>query len=87
MIKPVNDHLLIEPVKQESFIASQRDSYEEIGVVVAVPEIITNAYENEKPKVGDKVYFDSWMCAKFPKDKESFYYLVKWDDVRAVSND
>jgi len=33
-IRPVNGHLLIEPLPQESFIASDRETYQEIGVVI-----------------------------------------------------
>lgn len=36
MIKPINGHVLIEPLKHESFIASQRDTYEEVGIVLEV---------------------------------------------------
>jgi co-chaperonin GroES (HSP10) len=96
MIKPVNGHLLIEPLPQESFIASGRETYQEIGVVIDYDEMIdpeeyghvwTGTALEKPPKLinkGDKVYFDSWLAAKFPKDKESHYWLVKWEDVRAV---
>ena len=85
MLKPVNGHLIVEPIVHETFIASQKDTYEEIGVVVAVPDIITHAYDEEKPRVGDRVYFDSYLVAKFPKEKDGeYYWLVKWEDVRAV---
>lgn len=82
-ISPVNGHLLIEPVKHEAFIASQNDSYQEIGEVVVVPADICAKY-GLKPK--DKVYFDSWLAAKYPKEgsNDDYYWLVKWEDVRAV---
>lgn len=97
MITPVNGHLLIEPVKHESFMASQKGTYEEIGVVVAFDESLTepgytfnNPQDNIAPKppvlVGDRVYFDSWLAAKYPKNDTEFYWLVKWEDVRAIEH-
>lgn len=94
MIKPVNGHLLIEPLPQESFIASGRETYQEIGVVIdADSELLGSTITgtglspitfNQKVSKGDKVYFDSWLAAKFPKDKDSFYWLVEWSSVRAI---
>jgi co-chaperonin GroES (HSP10) len=102
MIQPVNGHLLIEPVKQDTFIAAQKDVYEEIGVVLAAdPELLGsemtyNSGTSEgvmkqvvggKIAVGDRVYFDAWLAAKFPGETEGeFYWLVKWEDVRAIEN-
>lgn len=83
MIKPVNGHLLVEPVKHESFISSQKGTYEEIGIVKGVP-----LHENNIPdpdvEVGDKIYFDSWLIAKYPDGKDDEIWLVRWADVRAV---
>lgn len=86
MLKPVNSHLLIEPLKHDSFISSQKETYEEIGIVVAIPDSnhIINGFESELPKVGDRVYFDSWLAAKYPKNDTEFYWLVKWEDVRGI---
>lgn len=81
---PVNNHLLIEPIKHEGFMASQRSTYQEIGVVIAIPPKIESIVGVQ---VGDKVYFDAWLAAKYPKEggtDEEFYWLVKWEDVRAV---
>ncbi len=77
---PVNGHLLIEPVKHESFMSTQKDSYEEIGVVVA------HEPDNHHVKTGDRVYFDSWLAARYPKNDTEFYWLVKWEDVRAIEH-
>lgn len=93
-ISPVNGHLLIEPIKHEGFIATERESYEEIGVVVEVSQAYIGSYEG-KPQFtrefgvnpGDKVYFDSWLAKKYPKeggDRDDFFWLVKWEDVAAV---
>lgn len=90
MIIPVNDHFLIEPLVHESFISTQKDTYEEIGTVLQVPRWLQRADPAMEatefyPNVGDKVYFDSWLAARYPKEKEGeYYWLVKWSDVRAV---
>lgn len=98
MIKPVNGHLLIEPLPQESFIASSQGAYQEIGIVIDYDEDFDFEHELQwtgtsvvKPRLmiqkGDKVYFDSWLAAKFPKDQDTDYWLVKWEDVRAVEHE
>lgn len=79
MLRPVNGHLLIEPLEQESFIPSEQGTYQEIGVVVASGDC-----GDVSP--GDKVYFDSWLAAKYPNGRD-FYWLVKWEDVRAIDAD
>lgn len=101
MIKPVNGHLLIEPIKHESFMASSREVFEEIGVVVEYDKNITGEGDGTgtvtfsvgttpvRPKIqkGDKVYFDAWLAAKFPgKDPDTFLWLVKWEDIRAIEH-
>ena len=78
-LRPVNGHLVIEPLKHDGFMATQRETYEEIGIVTA-------SSDNQVPD-GSKVYFDSWLAAKYPKldtEEGEFYWLVKWSDVRAV---
>ncbi len=91
MITPVNGHLLIEPLVHESFVSSQKEAYEEIGIVLEVARNL-QWYENGELKdtpvsKGEKVFFDSWLAAKFPGEKEGEYlWLVKWEDVRAVEH-
>lgn len=83
----------------ETFIATQRETYEEIGVVVAYDKAITGEYMYDETSstgvtavprlinVGDKVYFDAWLAAKFPSEKEGEYlWLVNWADIRAVQH-
>jgi hypothetical protein len=63
---------------------------------VALDEYTLGAFISDGPNVedmiklvgvGDKVYFDSWLAAKYPKEgTDDFYWLVKWDDVRAVEH-
>ena len=76
MIRPINGHILIEPLKHESFISSEKGVYEEIGTVLD---------NGQNPvKNGTKVYFDSWLAVRYPKNENEFYWLVKWEDVRAI---
>jgi len=82
MIQPVNGHLLIDPIKHEGFIATQSDTYEEVGIVKEIAKEISLSSELQ---VGDKVYFDSWLAAKFPNGKD-FYWMVKWEDIRAIEH-
>jgi hypothetical protein len=87
MITPVNGHLVIEPIIHEGWIQTAKESYEEIGVVVSVPEVFEEIAMEEAPKVGDKVFFDSWLAAKYPKPggkEDEFFWLVSFNDVRAV---
>lgn len=98
MIKPVNSHIVIEPLKHDSFISSQKESYEEIGVIVDYDYKIKSGdffYGNNGDKIfqyvilniGDKVYFDSWLAAKYPKGNNGeYYWLVKWEDIRAIEH-
>lgn len=90
MIKPVNGHILIEPIAQSGFVATQNDTYQEIGTIVDVADdIVNNLARSNKTLnlIGNRVYFDSWLAAKYPKGEDGFYWLVKWDDVRALEND
>ncbi len=81
MITPTIGNIIIEPVVHESFIASQKETYDEIGVVIA----IYDSTEESQPEfgVGDKVFFDSWLAAKYPKNETEYYWLVKVEDIRA----
>lgn len=87
MLKPVNSHVLIEPLKHEAFIASQRETYQEIGVVIATPEGY-DSYPVKSFKVGDKVFFDAWLGKKYPKDgsNDEYYWLIKYDDIVAYES-
>ena len=70
MLKPVNNHLVIEPIVQKSFMTSSDNKFQEIGVVISVADsiqVMNGTYTREQlspVKVGDKVYFDSWLGNK-----------------------
>lgn len=81
MIKPINGHVLIEPVKHESFMASQKETYQEIGVVLDA-----SWPEKDLPfKYGDRVYFDAWLGKKYPKEGSTtdYYWLIRLEDIVA----
>lgn len=79
MIRPINNHLLIEPLKHESFIPSEKGIYEEVGIVIDAGEMPV--------KKGDRVFFDAWLAGKYPKNEKEWFWLVNWNDVRAVENE
>lgn len=82
MIKPINSHVLIEPLKHDSFMFSERQTYEEIGTVIDSPE-----YLQQELAPGTKVYFDSWLAAKFPKNDTEFYWLVPYKSIKAYDSE
>jgi len=68
-------------------MATQNDKYQEIGIVVAVADDLLDKVTPKGLDEGNRVYFDSWLAAKYPnKDggTDAYYWLVKWEDVRAV---
>lgn len=83
---------MIEPLKHESFIASEKSSYEEIGVVVSLGDRVSFSHATTSPSnptefswldIGDKVFFDSWLAKKYPRSDSpgDFYWLVKFEDI------
>lgn len=90
MIQPVNGHLIIEPLVHESFITSSKETYDEVGIVLAVAKNLQWVEGGEVTfspvEVGQKVFFDSWLAAKYPSG-DSYFWLVKWEDVRAIENE
>lgn len=76
MEKLLNKYLKIEPLTHDSFIASQRDSFEEIGVVLSKDESIVDI------PIGAKVYFDSFMAKKYPiVGTDKFQWFVHYDEI------
>lgn len=91
MPKPINGHLLVEPLTHDSFISTQRETYEEIGVVIddGVSDNIRTTYtqiSSHYPKNGDKVLFDAWVAKKFPIEGHDgkFYWFVPYADIVGV---
>lgn len=81
-IKPINGHVLIELVKHESFMASDKERYEEIGQVVALPDDMPERLSDRL--WGKKVLFSGWLAKKFPKTgTDDVYWLVDFKDIVA----
>ena len=74
---PLNGYVQIEPQTREDFIVSSDRTYDEIGKVIAVDADVTRV------TVGDTVYFDSWMAAKFPAGEGKYYWLVPYENIKA----
>lgn len=75
---PLNNHIQIEPEEHQDFIASASSTYDEIGKVIAVAEGVDEVWP------GDRVYFDSWTASKFPTGDGKFYWLIPYENVKAV---
>jgi co-chaperonin GroES (HSP10) len=70
-------------------MASEKNTYEEVGIVIDLPNFLKVKNEEEPKEFlskGDKVYFDSWLAAKYPNpnNKKEFYWLVRFEDIRAI---
>lgn len=71
----INGYLKIEPVEQDSFMASEKTSYEEIGRVVARDKSVMIP-------IGATVFFDSFMAKKYPgKEFGKFEWYIHIDEI------
>lgn len=75
--RPINGHVEIEPLTEETFGELPDARFEERGTVISVADDVLDI------SCGDVVYFDSYMCAKFTRGEETVY-LVKDVDIRAL---
>ena len=73
----LNRYLKIDPIKYEGFMATEKGEYDEIGIVIDKDPLITDI------PIGTKVYFDSWLAHKIPKQGENgkFYWYAKYDEL------
>lgn len=76
MIIPINFHVLIRPIKQEGIFAG--NVYDEKGEVLSVPGKIPDI------KPGEIVYFDSWLAAKYTDKDDKEFWLIPFENIRAV---
>ena len=92
MIKPINKMVLIEPATHESFVMEQKETYDEVGIVIDIDNGIYNGMPTTTSTSGTvqfpisksvKVYFDSWQASKFPKGNNEYYWLVPFDSIKA----
>lgn len=86
MIIPVNGHLIVKPKANKTFLPTEKGTFQEIGEVVLVANLVSEVNTfGEMPEIGDEVYFDSWLSAKYPTGEgDEEFYLVPWKDVRAI---
>ena len=97
MIIPINDYVLIKPFKEEKEGVVESEVLEgapEIGIVEntheysdknAIVNIVNQEYITKRTvlKKGDKVFFDKFLATEV-KDKGEKYYLVKYEDIKAI---
>lgn len=72
-----NKFVKIEPISHETFFGSENPIYEEIGRVIGKDDSL------KEIEIGDTVFFDSWMCKKYPiiGDEDKFHWLVPYDQI------
>lgn len=75
---PLNNHLKIQPLETDSFMASQKTTYDEVGLVLESADGLDELK-------GKHVYFDSWLAKKFPVQGKpgEFVWFVKYEDIVA----
>ncbi len=74
----INGYIKIEPVEQDSFMASEKTTYEEKGRVIAVDNTEGLRWIPE----GAIVYFDSFMVKKYPgKEFGKFEWFIHKDEI------
>ena len=83
IFKPTNGQIEIRPIEMEGFVSDASGTFEEKGEVISLADdlLISNV---PFCKVGDVVYFDSWVSAKFPDEKGEIRYLIPAEYVRAI---
>lgn len=91
MMKPINGHVLIQPLVMKRGIAlTSKEIFEEVGIVVdfdanlTEPQtILSNMGSTQTPmevnvsflQKGYKVYFDAWMAARYPNPDKPEEYF------------
>lgn len=76
---------MIQPLETDSFMATQKTTYEEVGIVIDEDPDLCEVYSNPISLIGAHVYFDSWLAKKFPVtgQPDKFVWFVKYEDVVA----
>lgn len=70
---PLFNHILVEPIKSESFLEGEQKPIEEKGTVIAIGKEVKHV------KVGDVLLFNSWGVSKTSKTDEVVYYVIPED--------
>jgi len=92
MITPINGHVLIEPVKHQTYLPTEKGIYEEVGTVIGCSDELKSHtkilfgkdlgdgpsfYDTEaKIEIGDRVYFDAWLAGKYPTGKDDEFFWL-----------
>lgn len=71
-----NNFLKVEPVENPTFFQGDV-KFQEIGVVIDKDKRITDI------KIGDTVFFDSWLVKKYPVvgDDDKSHWLIPYDQI------
>lgn len=79
MEKILNKYLKIQPITYDSFVSTDKQSYEEIGIVL-------NKDESIDIPIGARVWFDSFMCKKYPVQgkQDEWEWFVAYDEIVKV---
>ncbi len=75
---PYCDKIEVEPIKQDQVILSQEQSFEEMGIVVAIGDHVQGIFP--ELAIGDTLFFVSHGCWKTPEVEGKRHYLVSCDE-------
>ncbi len=82
MFTPINKHVEVEPIKEESITYTPGSNFEAKGKVISFDE---DDCEREWG-VGTVVFFDPWLVAKFTDSQGKERWLVPEDAIRAYES-
>jgi len=87
MIQPINRHIIIEPLKHQTYLPTEKGTYDEVGIVLEAGQGSNDAMGHPLLRKGDKVWFDCWLGSKHPTGKDDeYFWLIKFDDIKAVEH-
>jgi hypothetical protein len=76
-----NSFLQISPVEHKTLLPGESTTYNEIGIVLAKDESITEI------EIGDKVRFDRFLAYKFPREgSDESDWFVKMSEIISSEN-
>lgn len=76
---PINGHIEVKPIVEGGVVQREQAKYEEKGIVIN-----TGAIDKAFISIGDVVFFDGWLAAKYGADTDEEHWLVKYEDIRAI---
>lgn len=78
---PIHKHVEVQPIEEDSIIAQNNTTFEEKGTVLSFDTKCEYAWN-----VGDIVYFDAWLIAKYFDSEGKERYLVPEENIRAYES-